>query len=193
MSTDAFLPADYTVPKGDSSYLKFKTGENKFRILSKPIIGWEDWKDGKPIRFTMDKKPSAPIDPKQDIKHFWAMVVWDYVAKKISILQITQLGVQGSIKALASNEDWGDPFGYDITVTKTGSTKADTKYTVVPSPPKPVHPKITELLAATPINLQALFTNDDPFKAPSTPVSHRADGLPDEFDAVDEPESDIPF
>src|SRR5882762_7034587 len=121
MSTDAFLPDGYNVPKGDSSYLKLQTGENKFRILSKPIIGWVDWKDKKPYRFTMDKKPAAPFDPKQGIKHFWAFVVFDYVGKKISILEITQAGVQSAIKTLTSDADWGSPFDYDIKVTKSGT------------------------------------------------------------------------
>ncbi len=163
MSTqNEFLPDGYEVPKGDSSYLKFQTGENKFRVLSKPIIGWEDWKDNKPLRFPMDKKPTAPIDPKKPIKHFWAFVVWDYNAKRISILEITQKSVQAAIKTLSADADWGSPFNYDIKVTKTGSNM-ETEYAVNPVPHKAIHAQILDLWENTPVNLQALFSGDDPF------------------------------
>lgn len=187
-NSESFLPDNYEVPKSDGSYLKFVPGENKFRILSKPIIGWVDWKDKKPYRFTMDKKPSTSFDPKQEIKHFWAFVVWDYVGKKISILEIDKKGIQNSIQALQKNPDWGSPFNYDITVTKSGSGM-ETKYVTTPLPPKAVHQKIAELYADTPIDLNALFDGKDPFdtnkEAPSDynkdePVS--ANNLPDEDD-----------
>lgn len=35
-----------------------------------------------------------------------------------------------------TNEDYGDPICYDITITRTGKTMADTVYNLVPSPPK---------------------------------------------------------
>lgn len=161
-NTETFLPDNYEVPKSDSSYLKFATGDTKFRVLSKPIIGWVDWKDKKPYRFAMDKKPTTSFDPKQEVKHFWAFVVWDYAAKRISILEINQKGVQGSIKALQSNPDWGSPFNYDINVNKSGSGM-ETKYVTTPLPPKPVHEKILELYANTPINLEVLMDGKDPF------------------------------
>jgi len=165
-NNNEFLPTEYEVPKGESSYLKFQTGENKFRILSKPIIGWEDWKDNKPIRFPMDKKPSTSVDPKKPVKHFWAFVVWDYAGKRIAILEVTQKSVQNAIQALTKDADWGSPFDYDIKVTKTGSNM-ETEYTVNPVPHKPVHPQITELYKKTPVNLQELFTGGDPFAKPA--------------------------
>ena len=53
-----FLPQDYEIPQDVGNYMKFEDGENKFRILDKPIIGWEGWKthsDGshKPVRKRM--------------------------------------------------------------------------------------------------------------------------------------------
>ena len=48
-----FLPSDYKIPT-TSKYMKFKQGENRFRILTSPIIGWEYWvnteKGRKPVR-----------------------------------------------------------------------------------------------------------------------------------------------
>lgn len=188
MSTNSFLPQNYSVPKSEASYMKLAPGDNKFRALTTPIVGWLDWKDKKPYRWTMDKKPAAAFDPKQDIKHFWALVVWDYTAKKIVILEITWKGVQNAIEALSSNPDWGSPLNYDITINKSGSGM-ETKYATTPTPPKPLHEKIAELFANTPVNLAALFEGKDPFEVgdaapayappPSVPAGDEdSDGLP---------------
>src|SRR3990167_3551310 len=99
--TNTWLPSDYEAPKGESNYLKFQKGENRFRILSSPIIGWEDWENKKPLRFTMGAKPDKPIDPACPIKHFWAMIIWNYTLNKIQILEITQKSIQGAIQQLA--------------------------------------------------------------------------------------------
>lgn len=191
MSTEnnSFLPEGYTVPKSDSSYVKLQQGDNKFRILSKPIVGWVDWKDKKPFRFTIDKKPTVPFSPTQDIKHFWAFVVWDYTTKKISIFELTIKGIQNRLAELQANADWGAPFNYDVTINKVGSTMGDTKYVLTPSPPKPVHEMIADLYKKTPINLQALFEDKDPFDvsegtpqySPPTDISSAPD------------EDDLPF
>jgi hypothetical protein len=135
----------------------------------------------------MDKKPAQALSPTQDIKHFWAFVVWDYGTKKISIFELTLKGVQTAITGLMSNPDWGSPLNYDLTINKVGSTLGDTKYTTVPSPPKPVHEKILALYAETPINLQVLFEGKDPFDV-SKDVTQTGAGAP-----PDEPEDDLPF
>lgn len=193
MSTPSndFLPQGYELPKSESSYLKLQQGDNKFRILSKPIVGWVDWKDKKPYRFPMDKKPAQAFSPTQDIKHFWAFVVWDYATKKISIFELTLKGVQTSITGLMANPDWGSPLNYDITVNKVGSTLGDTKYTTVPSPPKPVHEKIAALYADTPIKLEALFEGKDPFDV-TNPEAVNNYASPAEISAAPE-DDDLPF
>ena len=86
----SFLPQDYTSPKSFNNYMKLQEGENKIRILSRPIIGWEDWLNNKPIRFRMSEKPAKPVDAKKPIKHFWAFVVWNYAEEQIQILHLTQ-------------------------------------------------------------------------------------------------------
>lgn len=158
-----FLPEAYEIPKGESNYMKFDKGENKFRILSKPIIGWEDWKDKKPLRFFMSEKPEKAINPNQPIKHFWAMIVWNYTLNKIQILEITQKTIQGAIEQFAKDEDWGSPYGYDIKVIKTGDGM-DTEYSVTPSPHKPVTDEMTTAYSAKPCYLQALYQGLDPFE-----------------------------
>jgi hypothetical protein len=194
MST--FLPEGYEAPKTSANYLKFEEGENKFRILNSPIVGWIDWKDNKPLRFPIDKKPSAAIDPTKPIKHFWALPVWDYKSKTISILEITQKSIQAEITILSKDEEWGNPTGYDIKVIRKGSG-LETEYTLNPVPPKALHEKIVELFKNTPLNMQALFEGKDPFEATDTKktVSSRNDGLPNDFNDVEGAEDleDIPF
>lgn len=157
-----FLPKDYEPPKGESRYLKFQSGVNKFRILSKPIIGWEDWENKKPLRFKMNEKPEKPIDPSRPIKHFWAMIVWDFDAECIKILEITQITIQQNITALTRDPDWGSPFGYNIKVERQGE-KMDTKYTVIASPPSEITEEIREAYKNVPVNLEALYEGEDPF------------------------------
>ena len=170
-----FLPNDYQVPQKAGNYMRWQDGENRFRILVSPIIGWEGWidtEDGnrKPIRHKMDE-PFDPseIDP-ETIKHFWAMSVWNYQEKRIQILEITQKGIQKSLRALAKDEDWGSPLGYDIVVTKTGQ-KLETEYSTNPKPAKSLQPEIVEAFKSATIDLEALFRGDDPFGAKTKEVN----------------------
>ena len=158
-----FLPPDYEAPKSISNYTKLEEGENRFRILSAPIFGWEDWENKKPIRFEMDRKPLKPVDAKKPIKHFWSMIVWNYSASKIQILHITQASIRNALEKLARDDDWGSPFLYDIKIYKTGEG-VDTEYSVNPAVPKPVSPDILEAFKQNPCNLEALFLNQDPWE-----------------------------
>ncbi len=169
MSND-FLPDNYEIPKGPSNYTKLETGDTKLRILSKPIIGWSYWdKDVKPVRIQGVTEP--PIAKSlinkdkygnQPIKHFWAMVVYNYNVKQIQILEITQSSILSSLKDLATNPDWGSLFLYDITINKSGTGK-ETTYSVIPVPPKPVSEEVKAAFKAKPANLLAMFAGNDPF------------------------------
>jgi hypothetical protein len=159
----SFLPEGYEPPTGD--YSRLQLGENRFRIMSQPIVGWEDWKDKKPIRFHMHEKPQAPFDPKQPIKHFWAMLVWDYRLSKPAILEIAQKTVQERVRELSQSADWGEPFGYDIIIGKSGSGM-QTEYTVTPVPPKPLPEGIANAFMGLTVNLEAMYSNGDPFTTP---------------------------
>jgi len=156
-----FLPQDYTAPSGSGDYMKFQKGDNKFRILSKPIIGWVDWKDKKPFRFPMKNKPDRPMGD-QPIKHFWAFIVYDYTNPGVKILEITQSSIQTAIASLSKNEDWGAPFEYDLKVNKTGEGM-DTEYSVMPSPKKPLSEEIKKMAMEKPCYLDALFSGADPW------------------------------
>jgi hypothetical protein len=161
----SFLPENYETPQGGGLYMKLQNGENKFRIMSKPIIGWIDWVDKTPMRYQYKQKPAKPAGDKP-LKHFWAMIVFDYFDKQIKILEITQATIQKSIETLAKDDDWGDPSFYDIKVTKSGIDK-ETEYKVNPSPKKPISDEQKKAAFERPINLDALFKNGDPLDVSS--------------------------
>jgi len=160
---DSFFPEEYEVPSS-SDFMKFEKGENNFRIMSSPVMGWEYWtKEDKPIRSKTEWKV-APADIKLDsktgkptaIKHFWAIVVWNYTAKAVQQLEITQKGIMDAILALAKNPKWGNPKGYDLCVTREGDG-LKTKYTVMPSPASELSPEMIAEFESKAIDLNAVF------------------------------------
>jgi hypothetical protein len=162
MFNTSFLPADYEAPKSIGNYLKLQDGETKIRILSLPLLGWEDWEDKKPVRYKMDNKPEFSNDPLKPLKHFWAMIVWNYTDQKIQIFQVTQATIIRELVSLIEDSDWGTPFRYDIKIKKTGK-EMQTKYSVTAVPHRAITKDIMDAYAAKPIFLEALFHNADPF------------------------------
>ena len=156
-----FLPQDYEAPEGGGNFMKLQDGENRIRIMSKPIVGWLDWKDKKPFRFPMKNKPEKPLE-KGPIKHFWAFVVWNYETQSIQILEITQQTVQAAIANLSKDDEWGAPYHYDIKITKKGKD-LDTKYAVTPSPKKQITDEQSKAGLEKPCYLDAMFENKDPW------------------------------
>lgn len=164
---DFFPNSDYEIPT-TSNYMKFGEGDNTFRVLSSAIVGYEYWnKDNKPVR-KQENWNTVPDDIKTDkdgnitIRHFWAFVVYNYDAKRIQVLELTQKGIMKYIQGLTRNPKWGNPKGYDITVNRTGSG-FDTEYTCMASPHSEIDTTITEHYEKLNINLDALFSGDDPF------------------------------
>ena len=170
-----FLPKDYELPNASNGYMRFEQGDNRFRIMGSPIIGWEYWvdKDGlptekgaapqqgnRPVRVPM--KGTVPVVASDIVKHFWAMIVWNYKVENFQILEITQKGIQKTIKGYSSDEDWGSPINYDLVVSRTGEG-IETEYEVKAKPAKPLDDEIQDLYKKVSINLEALFDGDDPF------------------------------
>lgn len=168
----SFLPTNYEAPKKQGNYLKFQEGQNKFRIVSSAITGYEYWnKENKPVRLkTSPKETPRDIRDDSQIKHFWAFAVIDRWDNRIKVCELTQSSIMGAIKALVDNEDWGDPKGYDITVTRTGQ-KLETEYTVQPSPHKELSEEEKTLVNENPVNLEALFSGENPFDEKAVDVS----------------------
>ena len=158
------------IPSPPSKYMRLSKGEKEqvFRILGEQIQGTEGWKtqdDGtrKPVRVPIDESLNVDdIDDPDEIKYFWAMPVWNYQEKIIQILEITQPSILKAIRAYARDEDYGDPTGYDLKVTRAGESK-ETRYQTIAKPPKPLDKEILERYKDMKINLDALYTGDDPF------------------------------
>lgn len=186
-----FLPDSYKIPD-TSNYMKFKEGENTFRVLSPAITGFEYWNNqNKPVRSqTPWHTLPADIRYKDDgtpepVKHFWAFVVWNYDSNIVQILEIVQKSVQSQLKALVENKKWGDPTQYDITVTRTGSG-FDTEYMVTPNPKTEMPKEALGIYTAKKIALEALYTGGDPFGTKTT-QDIRENASKDAPDPVDIP------
>lgn len=178
---NGFLPEGYAVPQSGGSYLKFNEGANKVRVLGSPVLGWMYWtQDKKPVR--LRKAPGGlPIDIRQNndgsydrVKHFWAVPVWNYRDGAVQIMEVTQATIQSAITDLANAEEWGNPRGYDITISRKGEG-LNTEYTIQPSPHKPLDEKIRAAYEDKKLNLEALFEGGDPFAAANTVAEQAAD------------------
>lgn len=163
----SFLPTGYSVPTSSASgnYMKIKPGDNRIRVLSDmPLTGWEYWNTSdKPVR--LKKKPETTpadirINPEsgkpEPVKHFWALLVWNYENKQIEILQVSQASIQNQLAELSTQEDWGHPKQYDLKINKTGE-KLTTKYSVIPTPHKALSADIEKALAENKIELEKVF------------------------------------
>lgn len=115
---------------GDSMFVnKFDQGQNRFRILNKPTVGYVWWPEsgGKPERVANTTDIPSGIDA----KYFWFIPV--IIDDEVKLLEIKQKSVMQQLLALEGNKEWGDLTKYDVTVTRSGEN-LDTTYTVVPNP-----------------------------------------------------------
>ena len=180
------LPPDYEIPASSGNYMKFEEGENTFRILSSAVVGWVGWTDKKPQRFRMEDKPTdlRQFD-KQKISHFWAMVVWSEKAQRIQVLEVTQKGIQNTIKTIV--DKWGSPSEYNITVNAVGAGTKEVDYSVVNNPKTELDLAVKETYDNANIDLEELFSGGDPFapKDQETPPQGNTDA-PDMPEDVEE-------
>ena len=165
------------------NYMKFEEGENRIRILEKPITGYVYWEDaegnlvpknemagkgGKPVR--VKSWEGLTNAQRGAMKGFAAMVVWNYQAERIQILEIKQVGIMNALEALSLSKSWGDITTFDIVITKTrtGINPTDVEYSVMPEPKEPVSKEIKEAYKEAHIDLEALYRGEDPFGVEKT-------------------------
>lgn len=180
--SEGFLPDAYEAPKNSGNYMKFQDGANRFRIMGRTIVGWVYWTvtDGKRAPVRLREQPDvAPDDiaPDSKVKHFWAFPVWNYETESIQILEIVQSTIQDAIRTYVDDPDWGDPEGYDLKVARSGKD-LETKYQVTTAPASVVAEVAVKALAATPLNLDALYDGDDPFAIPEDTGKSTAKAVP---------------
>lgn len=169
--------SDEAAAGGSAAYMKWESGENKIRVISKPIEGWIVWEededgDRKPVRSQLsDGEPDAPSeDPKDAPKKFVTVVVIDRADDEVKILEITQKSIIKAIKALAMNPKWGNPFSYDINVEKKGADKK-TRYTVTPDPKSALSKNEIKAANEKQCNLDALFVGENPWEVEGDEVT----------------------
>jgi hypothetical protein len=165
------------------NYMKFEDGQNRIRILEKPITGYVYWEDaegnlvpknemagkgGKPVR--VKSWEGLTNAQRGAMKGFAAMVVWNYQAERIQILEIKQVGIMNALEALSLSKSWGDVTSFDIVITKTrtGINPTDVEYSVMPEPKEPVSKEIKEAYKEAHIDLEALYRGEDPFGVEKT-------------------------
>lgn len=170
-AADDDFVSDDVVSSGSNSYMKFEKGDNEIRIISKPINGWVVWEEDPddseakvPKRCTLeDGEPDAPSkDPMDKPKKFMAVAVIDHADGEVKIAEITQQSIIKAIKALSANPKWGNPFSYDLTITKSGEGKK-TRYAVQPSPKKALSKEQVKAAQEKPCYLDALYEGEDPW------------------------------
>lgn len=161
---ESFFPQEnYEVPV-TSNYMKFANGDNPFRVLSSAITGYEYFtKDNKPVRSKEEFTSTPDMKAGGAVKHFWAFVVYNYNAKRIQILELTQKSVMLPISSYIKNPNWGHPTQYDFIVNKVGTNMNDTEYTITVNPKKEIDASILEQYKNMNIDLSLLYEGQDPF------------------------------
>lgn len=167
-----FIPQNYEAPASGGKYTKIKEGDTRLRILGEAIAWWYSRDDSieKPVMTETKHSKVGRNDP----VYFLAFPVWNYKEEKVQIYQVNSKVIQKALVDLASNEDWGNPNEYDITIKRVGTSKEDTKYSVMPAPKKPLETKIEEEFKKTKIDLRELFRGGNPFE----PTDNVDDDLP---------------
>lgn len=176
---------EYELPIMESKYVKFDEGENRYRVLSRRITGWLYFNhQGKPVR--VRKKEDIVFSDIGDNKngwgksnpaHFWSFVVRDYKNKRISILELRQIGILQAFDAQLREDWYEDPTTYDIKILRKW-VGLDTKYTFSVGKVSSIPSEIAEAFAGTPIDLDRLYEWGDPYAVSSTEVN--------EFDRMEE-------
>ena len=192
-----FIPTDYQ-EKTPGKYSRIQDGENKFRILSEGIVGFEYWvspngdileatsrrqKGDKPVRVkTFQETFNAGADIHS--RPFSAFKVWNYQTEQIEVLQIGKITINRRLEELTKDADWADISSYDIVIKRIkGATPQDTRYEVSPKLPKPLDAKIKQVAASEAVDLSELFRGGNPFSKEEAQPTVDADKI----------NSDIPF
>jgi hypothetical protein len=129
------LPADYSLPPSNADFLSMpKAGESiKFTFVDSIITGYSYWTNDKKCIRSSERFTTTPgIKDKEVPKHFWAAKVWDYASKSVKILEIAQRGLQESIIAINTGDDY-DLTGLDVALKITAQGEGlNKKYTLLP-------------------------------------------------------------
>ena len=137
MTNNQWMPENFeAVPQTSSDFMKLQLWENRFRIMSNPIVWYATWvqEEGKPKPLrSKEKLKEEPSNInigqywKQFNKYFRAFVVWDYREECFKFLDLNKQGVLSDMENQFTIEWKEDPRMYDISITKSWSG-TDTEY-----------------------------------------------------------------
>tara|TARA_Y100000401_G_C8310795_1_gene219584 strand:+ start:664 stop:1461 length:798 start_codon:yes stop_codon:yes gene_type:complete len=176
--TDWGLPKDYVNPSKIGPYLKLDPANKlgvRLRILGSfkdprlAIRGFEGWEYitdevtgqemKRPHRVPMSNRNDLVRAGREEIKHFWALAIYNYTLDCVQCWQINQSTIQTRIEDLV--EIHGAPNGYDLQAIRTGTTKKDTKYVIEKIESKGDEHLSTNALEESTIDLRQLFVGGD--------------------------------
>lgn len=188
---DDFFDKGYELPNPSDKYAKLDSGQNRFRIVSRPIMGyvwWEDTDEGrKPVRIPFNEVPTDP-----SYKHFWAMKVWSYDKGRVQVLEISQRTIQEAIKDLQMNPKWGDPREYDLVIVRKGEG-LETTYGVQPEPKEELSSEVRKADQENEVVLEALFEGGDPFDTDVSVPEEIKQPKPEEPEESEDEDDGLPF
>lgn len=119
---------DIDVTSGGSDFLKLVDGDNKIRIVSKPVKQLVFWEDGKK-RVTTN--PNEKVDGKGP-RQSWTMYAIDRADGAVKLFTMGP-SIAHALNELAGSPDYKftDYPNYDLNIKRTGSGM-ETRYTVLP-------------------------------------------------------------
>ena len=185
--TDWGLPEDYVNPNKIGPFFKLDPANKlgvRLRIVGSfndprlAVRGFEGWyyttdhvtgPEGKrPHRVPMSNRNDLVRAGREEIKHFWALAIYNYAMDCVQCWQINQSTIQTRIEDLV--EIHGAPNGYDLQAIRTGTTKNDTKYVIEKIEPKGDEHLAVNALEESTIDLRQLFVGGDIM----TPLNEKA-------------------
>ena len=194
-----FLPEGYKAPS-IPGYKKLTQGTHRFRIMPalngtphmiNGVLTWyedleKDDVTGKiekvkrPCRVPVGAKTPEAVQATADgrPKVFHCFFGWFPDEEQVHILEITQTTIWGEMIKLIGDKDWGDPFGYDILITRDDAKKPN-MYSITPKPKSDI-PKaaLKAMQALGDIDLRELYRAGDPFSPDrESPVEDDVEGL----------------
>jgi len=184
----SFYPSNYKRKESQSDYMRLAEGEQKVRILTAPIMGFETWSelDGKKTPHRARLFSEAINLPSEDgkVKEFNAFIVWDYSASMVRVLNVTQRTIQEAIYLQTLDSDWSDPTKYDIVIKRMGKGM-DTEYTVVFKLPKELEPQITLAFKAVTISPDNYFSGGHPIVRETDQTTEVSNSVVDQNQDID--------
>ena len=176
--TDWGLPDDYVNPNKIGPFFKLDPANKlgvRLRVLGSfkdprlAVRGFEGWyfttdhvtgqEVKRPHRVPMSNKNELIRAGREEIKHFWALAIYNYAMDCVQCWQINQSTIQTRIEDLVQIH--GAPNSYDLQAIRTGTTKTDTKYIIEKVEPKGDEHLAVNALEESTIDLRQLFVGGD--------------------------------